>query len=349
MATTIYKFRPHENLTVISKRYHTDIKTLTTLNSWLINPHTGKTEMFPAKIKYIYKQNNSVTQRIALEKPAKPGTVKVTVYQNADHSGKTAIWADDRYGKIKTMNGTGEHVYSINYKTRELTAENLMSFQNNWKSLTIEYEADLLKDYLIVPLIGNGNTSIEDYWENVDKVTGISLNRLMTSLATDDSQLLSASAVYAQTDNGSMTQATVDLVGTALLDVDTNSGEFSGAYDSADNSTLNSGNQNGLYIENTQADFTTARVGGIVQTAINEGSKNMRDYFLYDIEHKNNGAYSALDDPYKSDDSFSTTALVRDALNKSTAGNYTAALYAENYKNIFAKNRGPLNFHRLRR
>ena len=345
MATTIYKFRPHENLSLIAKRYHTDIKTLTMLNSWLINPHTGKTEMFPSKVNYVYTQNNSVVQNILLEKPAKPGTVKMTMHANADGGGSTAIWADDSCGHIRTMNGTGDIKYTINYNNRHLSAENLMSFNTNWKSVTIEYTAALNKDYLVVPLIGNGNTSIEDYWENVDKVTGISLNKLMNSLATDDRHLLNTSTMYAQTDNGQISQATLDMVGTALLDVDTNSGINSHTYETESAPVFNGGTQGGSYTENAVTDFTTARVGGIVQTAINEGSKNMRDYFLYDFDHINNGTYGATPDPYKSDGTFLTTAQVRNALNKSTAGGYTAALYVEDFRGVSAKNRGPLNFH----
>lgn len=343
MATTIYRFKPHESLSLIAKRYHTDVKTLTTLNSWLINPHTKKTEMFPAKIKYVYKQTNSVTQNIALEMPAKKGSVKIYAYANTVPSGKCSIWADDKLGHIKTDNGAGNIVYNINYTNRKLTAINLLTLSINYKLLEIEYEADLAKDFLVVPLIGNGNTSIEDYWENVDKVTGISLNRLMTSLANDDKHLLDISSVYAQTDNGSITSATLEMVNNGLLDVDTNGGEYLDSTSENSNAGLitNAGNQAGLY-ENTDwvTDFTTARVGGIVQTVINEGSKNMRDYFLYNFDHSNNGPYGASSNPYTSDATFGTTGSIKQAIDSATADGYTAALYGNKKTNFYSYSNG---------
>lgn len=314
--------------------------------------------MFPAKIKYIYKQTNSVVQEILLEKPPKPGTIKIVAHQNPDGGGKSADWADDTLGAIKTLKGTGDEVYSVNYKTRKLDALNLLNFQSNWKLLDIEYEANLLKDYLVVPLIGNGNTSIEDYWENVDKVTGISLNRMMSNLAADDKQLLDIPAIYAQTDNGQITQATLDMIQANLADTRFNATLDSQEISSSSNSlTAGSDNASGgnssiagtsgylsgstmqsgvLYENNTTADFALARIGGIVQTAINEGSKNMRDYFLYDFTNMHTKPYGSLNDPYSSDTSFKTTADVKRAVDHATAGGYTAALYGHKDKNALS-------------
>lgn len=342
MATTIYRFKPHENLSVIAKRYHTDIKTLTTLNSWLVNPHTKKTEMFPAKIKYMYKQSSAAAQNIELQKPVKRGTLVIRAYETAVVGNKFSLWADDKLGHVKTTNGTGSTVYNINYDNRKLTAKDWLTLQINYKHLEIEYEADIAKDFLVVPLIGNGNTSIEDYWETVDKVTGISLNKLMTSLANDDKHLLDTSSIYSQTDTGSMTQSTLDMVGTALLDVDTNGGDYSDELsDTNSNIALNGGNQAGMYgLTDWATDFTTARVGGIVQTAINEGSKNMRDYFLYNFDHINNGIYSGVHDPYSSDDTFGTTGSIKQAIDGATAGGYTAALYGNKKTNFYSYSNG---------
>ena len=342
MATTKYNFRPHENLSMIAKRYHTDIKTLTTLNSWLINPHTGKTEMFPAKIKYTYSQNNSVAQNILLDKPVKPGTLTVKAYASADKSGQPSIWTDDTHGQVRTAGGT--ITYTLNYSARMLSARDLMTLQRQYKALEISYDADFAKDFLIVPLIGNGNTSIEDYWETVDKATGISFGSLMENLTTDPKQLLDTYALYAQTDNSQVTQATSDLVNNAMLDVTVNTSaathiEYS---DSTDVST-NGGNQAGLpEYDNYISDFTNARIGGIVQTAINEGSKNMRDYFLYDFDHANNRLYGSLSDPYLSDSATSGYAYdkVKRAIDSATAGGYTAALYGDKTRGFYSYSNG---------
>ena len=341
MATTKYNFRPHENLSMIAKRYHTDIKTLTTLNSWLINPHTGKTEMFPAKIKYTYSQNNSVAQRILVDKPIKPGTLIIKAYTYADKSGPHITWSDDSYGQIRTGNGT--ITYVVNYTSRILEARDLMTLQKQYKALEISYDADFAKDFLIVPLIGNGNTSIEDYWENVDKVTGISFSNLMENLSNDPKQLLDTSALYAQTDNGRLTQATTDFVSNALLDT---SVDASISEDSSNESNIltNGGNQAGLpEYDNYISDFSNARIGGIIQTAINEGSKNMRDYFLYNFDHTNNGLYGSAVDSYTSDSGLSagyTYDKVKRAIDSATAGGYTAALYGNKATGFYSYSNG---------
>lgn len=38
---------------------------------------------------------------------------------------------------------------------------------------------------IVVPLIGNGNASIEDYWDNVNKITGISYNILLDNVMSN--------------------------------------------------------------------------------------------------------------------------------------------------------------------
>ena len=39
---------------------------------------------------------------------------------------------------------------------------------------------------IVIPLIGNGNISIEDYWDNVNKITGISYNILVDNIINDN-------------------------------------------------------------------------------------------------------------------------------------------------------------------
>ena len=349
MATTIYSFRPHESLSVIAKRYHTDIKTLTTLNSWLINPHTGKTEMFPGRIKYIYTQSSETAQTIVVEKSIKPNTIYIKAYPRADKSGRYTILRDDGKGHI-TVESSTTTLFNVNYTARTLDAVNLISLQSRYLALDIQYEADLAKDYLVVPLIGNGNTSIEDYWETVDKVTGISFGSLMENLAMDDKQLLDTATLYSQTDNTQLTTATLAMLNNNISDAVLNSdpsitdsaiseNNYDGEilYDSKGNIITNSGNFSGLKSDNQgSTDFTTARIGGIVQTAINEGSKNMRDYFLYNIEHSNNGLYHMVPDPQSGGSTRQsyTYNKVKQVLDSATAGGYTAAIYGNHDKDL---------------
>ena len=95
MATTKYYYRSQDNLTTIAKRYNTTIKTLTALNSWLINPHTKKTEMFPARIKYTYTMSADIAQRIITEKQIVPGTIRIEAFSGADLTGAKHILTDN--------------------------------------------------------------------------------------------------------------------------------------------------------------------------------------------------------------------------------------------------------------
>lgn len=290
MATTKYSYRAQDSLSTIAKRYNTNVKTLVALNSWLINPHTKKTEMYPAKIKYTYTMTSDIAATILTEKQIVPGTVYIEAFSGADLTGTKTILEDNGRGAICRKSSNIE-IMTIDYTARTIKPKNLTELNTMYKSLNIKYDAALTKSYLIVPLIGNGNTSIEDYWDNVDRVTGISFGSLMENLSTSGDEYLHGSfTLYSPTDNRILTESTLHLL--------ENSGDFAELYDETlENSPSTTGIDEGLYT--FDSDFTNARIGGIVQTAINEGSKNMRDYFLYDINHTSGKTlYQRASDPY---------------------------------------------------
>lgn len=293
MATAKYLYRANDSLSKIAKQYNTNIKTLVVLNPWLVNPTTKKTELIPGKICYKMSVNADISSKVLLGQPAKRGSITVYLYSNADFTGAETILLDtNKQGQLfrEGEDPAAENavpIYNIDYVTGILTAVNLTSLRNNYGSLKVEFIADLNKPYLVVPLIGNGSTSIEDYWDNVDKTTGISLTNLIDNTLHDSERSQRYLSLQSPTDNSLTNESITDMIGVELLDT---LNYYSHEDNDWDNSVdlgeelWNPGDQESKYLR-SHYEYTTdfqmlANLGTIVSTALNEGAINRNEKFI---------------------------------------------------------------------
>lgn len=140
---------------------------------------------------------------------------------------------------------------------------------------------------LVVPLIGNGNISIEDYWESVNSLTGISYNLLIDNIINDtniistDYDLDSESSFIGDTSSilpgksnfmqGSSNYGIMNQQMNSYID------DYLGKYEGLSGYRL--------------VDYASGLVGNYLQSQINAGAKNLNLY-------RSSGLYRALGSTY---------------------------------------------------
>lgn len=213
MATTSYEYNKNDNLTIIANLFNTTKDSLVRLNSWLKDDTDGHTQIKPilAKSKTILKfdrlyvipitikeTNKSISAIISassksdamsklyrtylkseivvntdgisetytsqLSSPARPKTVEI--YHKLMNKNEYVLYAiDDGHNNICEYNNDANIIGYVDYDT------GLIITFNNYTDVKLRVE--FCHKYIIVPLIGSGNTSVEDYWNNLDKITGL--------------------------------------------------------------------------------------------------------------------------------------------------------------------------------
>lgn len=188
MATSTYKYDSTDSLIKISDMYNTNIKTLVRLNPWLKDINDGHTYMIPSQAKtlQVAQPSSAVPYTIHLNvTPVYMSTVATCIYSNQT----TIIFYEQANHSLSTRDSQEPIIFgTIDYQTNTIIS-NLDSSAVNGDDITlvrieISYIPNVKSDYLIVPLIGNGNTSIEDYWQNLDSSVGIS-HKILSNTAND--------------------------------------------------------------------------------------------------------------------------------------------------------------------
>lgn len=125
---------------------------------------------------------------------------------------------------------------------------------------------------MVVPLIGNGNVSIEDYWDNVNQITGISYNTLVDNII-NDTNILSTN-YNSETNNNILGETTAILPG---KDNFISNSTTYGVMNSTTNSYMN--DFLGRYENSAQlVDYADGLVGNYLQSQLNAGAKNLSVY-----------------------------------------------------------------------
>lgn len=285
MATTIYKYKNGESLTCIAKRFNTNIPMLVKLNKWLISSD-GHTQLYPSRVTDEVRNENHTGQEDGslvqlLYRPLIKGSLHITLklYSSEGTEQVVRYFKDDGEGNIyestEEWNGRNENTALLSYGKIEDYEKGQLRFSIgtplNIVSCLMTYRSSgLKKDFLNVPIIGNGNTSIEDYWENVSDVTGIPFSRMMNGIATDYSTILQNEgkdiSVTLKDGKSDISNSTIEMVKGIYADEQ---------FDS--------------FIED-KPDFSpnVATMGQIVQSAINVGSANHSkdSYTLYNPKGK---------------------------------------------------------------
>ena len=152
---------------------------------------------------------------------------------------------------------------------------------------------------VIVPLIGNGRTSIEDYWETVNKVTGISYNLLVNNIISDTTMTdinLGQNSDY-DPDNPDDTNKQYSILYNrdTFYGASTTYGELNASTNAYMDAYVNDNNssQIGKPIDErfTGVDYAAGVIGNFLQSQINAGSQNLNIY-------KNSGLYRGLGSNY---------------------------------------------------
>lgn len=184
MATSVYIYKLDDTLIKLADRFNTDVDTLVRLNSWLKDVNTNKTHIKLSDSKTIQRLDivNAQKNNFSFTVTPKRHTISANcIYPNNSHitfleddEGKL-VYNDVKLGEIVEL---GE----IDYTTSSITI--YLPFKD-FKSIDIIYEQDYWPDRIILPIVANGNTSVEDYWDIFNDITGV-----QTKVQLENSKLL---------------------------------------------------------------------------------------------------------------------------------------------------------------
>lgn len=212
MATTSYEYTKNDSLTIIANLFNTTKDSLVRLNSWLKDSEDGHTQIKPilAKstntlkfdklytIQLIYLPDNKRTYAIIaadseseamsklyrtylrseieitggpevsytamLSSSTRPKTI--TIWHKLINKNEYVEYAKDNgHNSLVNVNNSNDIIGYVDYDT------GLVLMFNDYSD--VKLKAEFSHKYIIVPLIGSGNTSVEDYWNNLDNITGL--------------------------------------------------------------------------------------------------------------------------------------------------------------------------------
>lgn len=274
MATTTYTYTNRDNLIKIADMYKTNVSTLVDLNSWLKDPIDGHTNLKPSEISITQIETNLVnTGRIVISTPIVKGSLHLYVYYSDSVEEYTDSSKDGKLNKTSDsdkITAGSIRLKHIDYNNNYITYSNGL----NVKELKLVYVPSAKKDYLVVPLIGNGNSAAEDYWITVDGAIGIHHDILLSNIISRGSNNISSdeadkisSDYYTEYNLVNLDKYTADLVDSELsnnLTIDTYRPPESNLIDDS--------------LEKYSADFIAYNAKTATQVAINNSAINTYKY-----------------------------------------------------------------------
>lgn len=174
MATSTYIYKSGDTLIKLADRFNTTVDTLVRLNTWLKDPNTGKTHVDP---------NNSYTiQKLNVSSYAT--SFKFTVYPYNKGISAEALTEDsckviyNQNSDNKLIDLDGNILGEINFSNGTI---NIKLPLKQFKYIKLRYKPNYWPDRIILPLVGSGNTSMEDYWQVMNNVTGINYREAVSN------------------------------------------------------------------------------------------------------------------------------------------------------------------------
>ncbi len=209
MATSAYKYKDFETLVTIANQFNTDVSTLVRLNTWLRDPNSGKTHMNPNVS--TTSQNLDIDTATSLAFSFTVSPKKYTVYAKVvTIDGQTIVYHEDN-DRLVPSSADNVCLGQIDYRLSIFRIEDSLS---NFKSITLIYDQDYWPDYLVLPLISNGSSSMEDYWKQMTSATGIQYDSMLENFATSQSSYKNISKLdeldvdYSESDGASPVDGT---------------------------------------------------------------------------------------------------------------------------------------------
>ena len=275
MATSIYVFDINDTLIKISNIFNTDVKTLVRLNPCLKNSN-GKTYLKPkdAKIVQILDENfffeNQQSYNLLLNNNAfniqlatVPKNLELNITYNNGTSEIVSLGYDNRFYNTKTK-VCQENLSKFNFNNISFSIVDY-NYAKTISKMIISYNLV----YIIVPVVGNGAISTEDYILSLSDIIGLQCSSIVTNYiaGANDNRLRHTKYNINNLDRYT-TDVVSDLVSSnALTPIDVNSTEL-------DTSEL----QNIYFSKKvTLADLGITELNRIIQSAIYGVSANTID------------------------------------------------------------------------
>ena len=179
MATSAYVFDINDTLVKISNIFNTDVKTLVRLNPYLKNP-SGKTYLKPkdAKITQILDENfffesqqsyNLLlnTNVFNIQLTTAPKNLELNITYNNGTSEVVSLGYDNRFYNTKTK-VCQENLGKFNFNTISFSIIDY-NYAKTISKMIVSYNLV----YIIVPVVGNGAISTEDYILSLSDIIGL--------------------------------------------------------------------------------------------------------------------------------------------------------------------------------
>ena len=188
MATSAYAYKSNDTLVMLANQFNTDVSTLVRLNTWLRDPNTGKTHVDPNTSTTSQQLNLTETTSLAFEFTVKPklGTVKARAVTS---DGKLINYYEVN---SKLISNNDLELGYVNYDSMSFV---LTDVPINFKSILLIYDQDYWPTHIVLPLISNGSSSMEDYWEQMTESTGIQYNEMLANHNASQISYTKASSV----------------------------------------------------------------------------------------------------------------------------------------------------------
>ena len=187
MATSIYVFDINDTLIKISNIFNTDVKTLVRLNPCLKNSN-GKTYLKPkdAKIVQILDENfffeNQQSYNLLLNNNAfniqlatVPKDLELNITYNNGTSEIVSLGYDNRFYNTKTK-VCQENLSKFNFNNISFSIVDY-NYAKTISKMIISYNLV----YIIVPVVGNGAISTEDYILSLSDIIGLQCSSIVTN------------------------------------------------------------------------------------------------------------------------------------------------------------------------
>ena len=187
MATSAYVFDINDTLVKISNIFNTDVKTLVRLNPALKNP-SGKTYLKPkdAKITQILDENfffesqqsyNLLlnTNVFNIQLTTAPRNLELDITYNNGTSEVVSLGYDNRFYNTKTK-VCQENLGKFNFNTISFSITDY-NYAKTISKMIISYNLV----YIIVPVVGNGAISTEDYILSLSDIIGLQCGSIITN------------------------------------------------------------------------------------------------------------------------------------------------------------------------
>lgn len=188
MATTTYNYISSDNLFSIASKYKTDIQTIARLNPWLIDPVDGHTNINPNNvIIHQTKQIDNSSDYILFESRPKENSIKFKVIYNND---LIEYYFDDNHSIMLDSTTSNKIDSKLRIRFNDVDYDNqYIQFANGSEVSKIEfsYTPSEYKPYLVLPLLGNGSSNIEDYYNSIEDNIGLNLSLINNNIVYNSS------------------------------------------------------------------------------------------------------------------------------------------------------------------